>query len=295
VRFRGAALVLAAAILSAGCGHKKTARRLPSRPAPTRPARIGDVETGVASWYGYPYHGRRAANGEVYDMEEFTAAHKTLPFETWVRVENLTNGKKVEVRITDRGPFIEGRIIDLSRAAARAIDLIGPGIAQVKVVVIRPPARPPEAASAPIPAPVPVPPPSPTPVAPPMPVAAEAAPPAESSTPPPAESPVTPGAPPAAPVEPAPAPAPPPDAVPAPPALFAVQVGAFRDRAAAERLRAAMESRYGAARLVERPAAGFSLWRVLVGAVATEAEAEELAQRIRREGNERIDAFVVRL
>jgi rare lipoprotein A len=289
VRFRGAALVLAAAILSAGCGHKKTARRLPSRPAPTRPARIGDVETGVASWYGYPYHGRRAANGEVYDMEEFTAAHKTLPFETWVRVENLTNGKTVEVRITDRGPFIEGRIIDLSRAAARAIDLIGPGIARVKVVVIRPPSRPPVAASAPIPSS------SPTPVAAPSPVAADVAPPSESSTPPPAEPPVTPGAPPAAPAEPASGPAPPSDAVPAPQALFAVQVGAFRERAAAERLRAAMESRYGAARLVERPAVGFSLWRVLVGAAATEGEAEELAQRIRREANERIDAFVVRI
>jgi rare lipoprotein A len=93
------------------------------------------VETGVASWYGHPYHGRIAANGERYDMEELTAAHRTLPFDTWVRVVNLLNEKAVEVRITDRGPFIDGRIIDLSKAAARAIELIGPGIAKVRVEI----------------------------------------------------------------------------------------------------------------------------------------------------------------
>jgi rare lipoprotein A len=93
------------------------------------------VETGVASWYGHPYHGRIAANGERYDMEELTAAHRTLPFDTWVRVVNLTNDKTVQVRITDRGPFIDGRIIDLSKAAARQIEMIGPGIAKVRVEV----------------------------------------------------------------------------------------------------------------------------------------------------------------
>ena len=82
------------------------------------------TETGIASWYGYPYHGRRAANGEIYDMEKLTAAHRTLPFGTWVRVTNLTNSKTVDVRITDRGPFIDGRIIDLSKAAAREIDQV---------------------------------------------------------------------------------------------------------------------------------------------------------------------------
>ncbi len=97
------------------------------------------AEEGIASWYGYPYHGRRAANGEVYDMEKLTAAHRTLPFGTWVDVENLANGRKVQVRITDRGPFVEGRIIDLSRAAARQIEMIGPGIVRVRLVVIEPP------------------------------------------------------------------------------------------------------------------------------------------------------------
>jgi rare lipoprotein A len=93
------------------------------------------TETGIASWYGHPYHGRIAANGERYDMEQLTAAHRTLPFDTWVRVVNLLNEKAVDVRITDRGPFIDGRIIDLSRAAARTIDLIGPGTAKVRLEI----------------------------------------------------------------------------------------------------------------------------------------------------------------
>lgn len=74
-------------------------------------------------------------------MEAFTAAHKTLPFETWVRVKNISNRKSTEVRITDRGPFVDGRIIDLSKAAAREIDLLSPGISRVKLEVIRPPKR----------------------------------------------------------------------------------------------------------------------------------------------------------
>ncbi len=88
---------------------------------------MGSTEIGIASWYGHPYHGRQAANGEIYDMEKLTAAHRTLPFDTWVRVENISNGKTVEVRITDRGPFVGDRIIDLSHAAAREIEMIGPG------------------------------------------------------------------------------------------------------------------------------------------------------------------------
>ena len=96
-------------------------------------------ELGIASWYGYPFHGRAAANGEIYDMEKLTAAHRTLPFGTWVRVTNLTNNRTVDVRITDRGPFIAGRIIDLSHAAAQSIELIGPGIAQVRIDVVSAP------------------------------------------------------------------------------------------------------------------------------------------------------------
>jgi rare lipoprotein A len=96
----------------------------------------GYTENGVASWYGYPYHGRFAASGEVYDMDELTAAHPTLPFNTLVRVVNLSNAKSIQVRITDRGPFVDGRIIDLSRAAARSIGLIEPGTTQVRLEVV---------------------------------------------------------------------------------------------------------------------------------------------------------------
>ena len=104
-------------------------------------ARVGAVEEGIASWYGEPYHGRRAANGEVYDMEQMTAAHPSLPFETWVSVRNVGNRQSAQVRITDRGPFVKGRIIDLSRAAAREIDLIRLGVAKVKLTVIEQPRR----------------------------------------------------------------------------------------------------------------------------------------------------------
>ncbi len=113
-------------------------RRPPRAPVPLSPV-PGASETGIASWYGHPYHGRRAANGEVYDMEQLTAAHRTLPFGTWVRVLNLSNSKVVDVRINDRGPFVDGRIIDLSLAAARAIDMVGPGTARVRIQVIAAP------------------------------------------------------------------------------------------------------------------------------------------------------------
>jgi rare lipoprotein A len=99
----------------------------------------GYTESGIASWYGHPYHGRPAADGEIYDMETLVAAHRTLPFNTWVRVYDLDNNKSVEVRIIDRGPFVDGRIIDLSHAAAKAIDMVGPGIAHVRMEVIAAP------------------------------------------------------------------------------------------------------------------------------------------------------------
>jgi rare lipoprotein A len=133
-----AALLL---VFPMSCGKKKVgvARPPTTRPA-AKPPKIGDTETGVASWYGHPYHGRQAADGEIYDMEKLTAAHRTLPFNTWLRVENLSNGKTVEVRVIDRGPFVGNRIIDLSHAAAQQIDMIGPGTARVRLVVIKPPA-----------------------------------------------------------------------------------------------------------------------------------------------------------
>ncbi len=108
-----------------------------SKPDATSPA-INYIEEGNASWYGEPFHGRRASNGEIYDMYKLTAAHRTLPFETMVRVSNLNNGKSTVVRITDRGPFVENRIIDLSLAAAREIDSVGPGVVPVRVEILSP-------------------------------------------------------------------------------------------------------------------------------------------------------------
>jgi rare lipoprotein A len=98
------------------------------------------VETGIASWYGPPYHNRRAANGEVYDMNALTAAHRTLPLGTVVRVTNVKTRHSVVVKITDRGPFIEGRMLDLSLAAARKVDVWGPGTAMVRIEVLQTPA-----------------------------------------------------------------------------------------------------------------------------------------------------------
>lgn len=94
------------------------------------------LEEGLASWYGGKFQGRLTSSGEVFDTNLFTAAHKTLPFGTLVRVTNLTNELSTIVRINDRGPFIEGRIIDLSRAAAKQIDMIGTGTARVSVEVL---------------------------------------------------------------------------------------------------------------------------------------------------------------
>jgi len=94
------------------------------------------MEEGVASWYGIPFQGRRTSNGEIYDMHEFTAAHRTLPFNTVVRVTNLRNAKQTEVRINDRGPFVANRVIDLSLSAAQAIEMVGTGTAPVRVEII---------------------------------------------------------------------------------------------------------------------------------------------------------------
>jgi rare lipoprotein A len=100
------------------------------------PVAVGHEEIGLASWYGHPYHGRRTASGEVYDMRQMTAAHRTMPFGTRVRVTNLDTGRSVEVRINDRGPFADRRIIDVSYAAAQKLGAIGPGVIPVRVRVI---------------------------------------------------------------------------------------------------------------------------------------------------------------
>ncbi|MEH6404960.1 MAG: septal ring lytic transglycosylase RlpA family protein [Sneathiella sp.] len=95
-------------------------------------------ETGIASWYGEPFHGRKTANGAVYDMNQLTAAHKTLPMPTDVRVTNLENGRSIVVTVNDRGPFVHGRIIDLSRRAAQLLGVVRKGTAKVRVEVAQP-------------------------------------------------------------------------------------------------------------------------------------------------------------
>lgn len=215
---RAVLLAVLAALLLAGCAHRRHAQSVPAPPASVR---VGYTETGLASWYGHPYDGRKAANGEIYDMEKMTAAHRTLPFNTWIRVQNLENHRTADLRITDRGPFVDGRILDVSHAAARALELLGPGTARVRFEVIRVPAAP-------------------------------------------------------------------------EPALFAVQVGAFKDRKNAERIRRRMEKQYGIATICLRDGTP-SLWRVLVGSESSESAAAELASRIRKDSGENTPAFVVRL
>lgn len=222
--------VLACAIVIGACAKKKTvvaapvlqARPIPDSALPGAAAAptIGTAERGLASWYGHPYHGRPAADGEIYDMETMVAAHRTLPFQTVVRVRNIGNDKTVDVRIIDRGPFVQGRIIDLSHAAAKEIDLIGPGIAQVEITIIGTPAVP-------------------------------------------------------------------------EPALFAVQIGAFREKANADRAEQNMMTAYGAAKAVLR-VGDPSVWRILAGREDSPDAAEALAKRIRAEQHEP-QAFVVRL
>jgi rare lipoprotein A len=120
----------------------------PSKPGYPKPYRVlgkwyqpipdskGFKQTGIASWYGKDFHGKKTSNGEIYDMYAMTAAHKTLPLGTYVRVHNLENNRQVDLRINDRGPFVRGRIIDLSYTAANTLGVVGPGTAKVQVVAI---------------------------------------------------------------------------------------------------------------------------------------------------------------
>jgi rare lipoprotein A len=108
-----------------------------ARPA-IPPVSLGKGEVGWASWYGPGFHGRRTSSGEIYDMYQLTAAHRELPLGTWVMVTNLNNGRSVELRVNDRGPFVDDRILDVSYAAGRLLGMIGPGVVPVRVVVTRP-------------------------------------------------------------------------------------------------------------------------------------------------------------
>jgi rare lipoprotein A len=100
------------------------------------PSARGFKETGLASWYGGKFHGRKTANGETYNMHTMTAAHKTLPMGTILRVKSLENGREITVRINDRGPFVRGRIIDLSYVAAKRLNMIGIGVKKVKITTL---------------------------------------------------------------------------------------------------------------------------------------------------------------
>jgi rare lipoprotein A len=135
-----AALALSIASLIA-CGHKRHKVKTARQPQPYHQpsVAVGTTEEGLASWYGIPYHGRPAADGEIYDMEQLVAAHRTMPFNTWIKVTNLSNGRSINVRVIDRGPFVRGRIVDLSKAAARQIEMLGPGVARVRLEVIAAP------------------------------------------------------------------------------------------------------------------------------------------------------------
>ena len=99
----------------------------------------GFEERGIASWYGKDFHGKKTASGEIYNMYQLSAAHKTLPLGTWVKLHNLNNGKKINLRINDRGPFINGRIIDLSYGAAKKIGIVDSGTTPVKIVTLNKP------------------------------------------------------------------------------------------------------------------------------------------------------------
>ncbi len=130
---RGLIICLAFSILSSGCGFF---------PAPTSRYLHDDGLHGIASWYGNPYHGRKTANGEIYDMHALTAAHRTLPFGSIVQVRRSDDGREVRVRINDRGPFFINRVIDLSREAANRIGMLRSGTTEVYVEPIYIPREP---------------------------------------------------------------------------------------------------------------------------------------------------------
>jgi len=131
ILFRNPTLLLLLVVLVIDCSCATRKHHHYKRPSQR------EVDVGVASWYGSYFHGKPTSSGEPYNMYDFTAAHKTLPFGTYVMVTNMENKKSVEVKINDRGPFVKGRIIDLSYAGAKALDMVDRGTAIVRVTVTR--------------------------------------------------------------------------------------------------------------------------------------------------------------
>ena len=221
------ALLIAFAIFSTGCLHRhrrvKVTHRAPRPAAPSAP--IVQGEEGIASWYGRPFHGRHTASGEIYNMYDMTAAHRTLPFGTQVRVHNLENGRDTEVRINDRGPFVKGRIIDLSYTSAQSMGM--PSTALVRLEILS---------------------------------TGSGAPGTISSA----------------------------------PGVFAVQVGAFKDRRNAERLKGLIEPRFGPVAIQGFDRGNGFFYRVRVGREASEEAARDLARDLRR-ANLATETFVIRL
>ncbi len=316
-------LLCALVVLSACASHRvATAPAQPAPRAPGAPAApsapglvaVGYEETGEASWYGNPYHGRRAASGEVYDMHQMTAAHRTLPFGTRVRVQSLVDGSSVEVRINDRGPFKDEdkRILDLSFAAGKLLGAIGPGVIPVRLRVVSLPSKPAAAAppavaapsappgapaivSAPAPPGPPATPPtastpnvatvsSQTPVSPPAQVIAPVG--AESSVP---VAPAGARAEPVARVEPRVEPVPRVEASPRPASPpraegWSVQLAAYASEPPAVSLRDSLARSWPDARVLRAEVGGRQLWRVRVGNYASRREADEAVKRLAASG-----------
>lgn len=194
--------------VSSGCSMNRY-----DRPEP------GTVQRGIASWYGEPFHGRATASGEIYDMHLMTAAHRDLPLGTTVEVTNLDNGRRVRLRVNDRGPFVRGRILDVSYAAAKKLGMVGPGTARIELRVV-------------------------------------------------ALGDGSPG--------------------PALTSRYTVQVGAYRDRANAQRVADRLAGDFPQAEIFSRG----SLHRVRVGTLRSKDAAEDLRRKLRRRG---FDAIVIRL
>ena len=248
-------------VFLAGCGHGKTKAGIPTtKSSQTAKVSSSDLE-GIASYYAEPYNGRRTANGEIFDSyNAMTAAHKTLPFNTVVRVKNLNNGEEVDVRINDRGPFVKGRVIDLSQLAAKQIDLVRAGIAPVKLKILKD-GSPTTNVSSPAPTLAATGPP------PPLPTAAPLTPPSDPPEPPSDSEPEK--------------------DLPA----YGVQVGAFQSEAAATALRNDLATRYSDVS-IQMIVTDKALYRVRVGRVPDVVSAEQIASRLRVE---HLNTFVVRL